>query len=85
MIKKIQDQKINEKKDVNNLPTCVVVGYNGETISFLPILNTANFESLPRAQKLVFYHESLTKEISLSELYVCQMSRPEDSPKKSYS
>jgi hypothetical protein len=35
MIRKIQDQKINAKKDINNLPTCVVVGYNGETISFL--------------------------------------------------
>jgi hypothetical protein len=64
MIKKIQDQKINAKKDINNVSTCVVVGYNGETISFLPTLNTANFESLPRAQKLVFYHESFTKEIS---------------------
>jgi hypothetical protein len=85
MIKKTQDQKINAEKDIKNLPTCVVVGYNGETISFLPTLNTANFESLLRAQKLVFYHESFTKETSLRELYVCQMSRPKDSPKKSYS
>ena len=47
--------------------------------------NTANFESLPRAQKLVFYHEIFTKELSLSQLYVCQISRSKDSPKKSYS
>ena len=82
--KKFQDQNINEKKDINNLPTCVVVGYNGETISFLPTLNTSIFESLPRAQKSVFYHKNFTKEIPFSELYVCQMSRPRDSPKKSY-
>jgi hypothetical protein len=61
------------------------VGYNEETISFLPTLYTANFESHPRAQKLVFYHKSLTKEISLSELYDFQMSSPKDSPKKSNS
>jgi hypothetical protein len=46
---------------------------------------TANFESLPRAQKLVFSHESFTKALSLSYLYVCQISRPKDTPTKSYS
>jgi hypothetical protein len=46
---------------------------------------TANFESLPRAQKLVIFHESFTKALSLSYLYVCQISRPKDPLKKSYS
>jgi hypothetical protein len=46
---------------------------------------TANFESLPRAQKLVFSHESFTKELFLSYLYVCQISRPKDTLTKSYS
>jgi len=32
---------------------------------------TANFESLMRAQKLVFSHEFFTKALSLSKLYVC--------------
>ena len=31
-----------QKKNINNLPTCVVVGYNGETISFLPTLTYQN-------------------------------------------
>ena len=34
---KFQGQKINAKKDINNLPTCVVVR---ETISLLPTLTT---------------------------------------------
>jgi hypothetical protein len=83
--KKFKTKGLMKNKDINNLPTCVVLEYIWETISFLPTLNTSIFESLPRAQKLVFYHESFTKEISLSELYVCQISRPRDSPKKSYS
>jgi hypothetical protein len=49
------------------------------------VFKTANFESLPRAQKLVFSHDFFTKALSLSQLYVSQMSRPKDPPKKSYS
>ena len=79
MIKKTQDQRIDEIKDINNLPTCVVVGYNPTNFEY------CHFESHPRAQTLVFYHKIFTKEISLSKLYVCQKSRPKDSPKKSYS
>jgi hypothetical protein len=46
---------------------------------------TAHFESLPRAQNLVFSHENFTKALSLSYLCVCQISRPKDPLQKSYS
>ena len=46
---------------------------------------TANFESLPRAQKLVFSQKKFTEALSLSYLYIRQISRPKDPPEKSYS
>jgi hypothetical protein len=49
------------------------------------IFKTANFESLSRAQILVFSHKTFAKALSLSQLYVRQISRPKDPPTKSYS
>jgi len=59
MYTKFKGQKIYKGRDIKNLPTCVAVRN----------FSVANFESLPTAQKLVFYHEILQK----NNLYVNNM------------
>jgi hypothetical protein len=49
---KFQGQKINTKKDIHNLPTCVVLKSN-----YGNHFTTANFDTLPRAEKVFVYYE----------------------------
>ena len=49
---KIQVQKIHKKNDIPNLPTGIVVRNKGENC-----FTTSNFDSLPRAENLLFQHE----------------------------
>jgi len=52
MCAKFEGEKIYTKEDIHDLPTCVVVGNNGENH-----FTTTNFDTLPRAEKLSIYHE----------------------------
>jgi len=61
MCSRFHGQKINTKKDIYNLPTCVVWETIVETI-----LTTANFDTLPRAEKLLIYYE-----IFFPKLFLC--------------
>jgi hypothetical protein len=49
---KIQVQKTHQKNDIPNLPIGVVVRNKGENR-----FTTSNFDSLPRAENLLFQHE----------------------------
>jgi len=51
---KFQGQKINTKKDIHTLPTCVVLRNNRGNH-----FTVANFDTLPRAEKLLIYYEIL--------------------------
>jgi len=52
MCAKFQGQKIFTKEDIDNVPTCLVVGnYRGNHFT------TTIFDTLPRAKKLSIYHE----------------------------
>jgi len=48
MCAKFQAQNIYSKKDIRNLPTCVVMK---------KIFTTANFDTFSRAEKLFFFHQ----------------------------
>jgi hypothetical protein len=52
MCAKFEGQKIYTKKEIHNLPTCVVVGNNGGN-HFI----ATNFDTLPTVEKLSIYHE----------------------------
>ena len=52
MYGKFQVQKIHTKNNIPNLPTCVVLRNKGEN-HFI----TSNFDTLPRAENLLFQHE----------------------------
>jgi len=53
--------KENLKKDIYNLPTCVVLRKNCGNH-----FNTTNFATLPRAENFIFYYE-----ISFKKLFLC--------------
>ena len=53
MCDKFEGKKIYNKKDIHNLPTCVVVGNIGRSH-----ITTINFDTLPRAEKLSIYYET---------------------------
>ena len=54
-------------------------------VSQWKIFKFAHFESLQRDQKLVFYLENFTMNLKSSCQYAYQTSKPNNSPKKSYS
>jgi len=57
---KFQGQKINTKKDIHSPPTCVVLRNNrGNHFA------TANFDTNPRAEKLLIYYEIFVKKLFL--------------------
>jgi hypothetical protein len=56
----VKEVKLDEKSTVGYQSKCRFQNCSEKTFK------TANFESLPRAQKLVFSHESFTKALSLS-------------------
>jgi len=52
IVSKFQGQKINTKKDIHNLPTCVVLRNNHRNH-----FTTANFDTLPKVEKFLIYYE----------------------------
>jgi len=59
-VEKFKSNGSTQKKDIRNLPTCVVVR-NNQKNNF----TTANFDTLPRAEKLLISHETFGKGSSL--------------------
>jgi len=65
---KFQGQKVNTKKGINNLPTCVVLRNNRGNH-----FNTANFDTLPRAMNFFpqsdFYVNSICDKFQIQKSY----------------
>jgi len=61
---KFQGQKINTKKDIHNLPKCVILRNNCRNH-----FTTPNFDTLSRAEKLLIYYKKFASKF----LYVNNM------------